>query len=151
MKYLFPILLVIFLTGCSISSNPLGTTSREQIRANAAVAIAEADERARIAEAEYEAEAIIAKHSVWADVVPTALVIIGAIVIGSFWLNWRGRYALKALELTPPVVQMSQPALPTVGELRRLATSQGYSLQVQDNVAYLMDGDEVKGRRRLTG
>ena len=149
MRKLFLLFLVIFLAGCSI--NPMGATSREQIRSDAAVAIAQADKEARIAVAEAEASAIVAKHSVWADVLPTALVIIGAIVIGALWLNWRGRYALAALERTPPAIVVQQPAIPTLGQLHQLAERQGMTISVRGDIAYLVDANgEVKGQRLLT-
>lgn len=139
-------LLIVILAGCGI--DPMGRTTREQIRADSAVAIAQADERARIAVAEAEASATIAKHSVWADVLPTALVIIGFIAIGALWLNWRGRYAMAALERPQQPTVAPQP---TLGQLYRLAERQGYTLRIEGDVAYLMDGEVVKGRRLLVG
>ena len=151
MKYLFPILLIFILAGCSINSNPMGATTREQLRADAQVEVAKAQERAAIGVAEAEASAIVAKHSVWADVLPTALVIIGAIVIGALWLNWRGRYALAALERTPPAIVVQQPAIPTLGQLHQLAERQGMTISVRGDIAYLVDANgEVKGQRLLT-
>lgn len=142
MKYLL-LILAVSLVGCI---DPMGRTTREHIRADSAIAIAEADERARIAVAAAESHAIIAKHSIWADVLPTALVIIGAIVIGALWLNWRGRYALKALEIAPqPHRAATQPAPLTLGQLNRLAQRQGYTLEIADNTAFLVDS---QGERR---
>lgn len=146
MKYLFPILLVFILAGCSI--NPMGATTREQLRADAQVEVARSQERAAIAVAEAEASAIIAKHSIWADALPTALVIIVGGAAFMLWLNWRGRYTLAALE-RPQERTVSQQ--PTLGQLHRLAQRQGYTLRIDGDVAYLMDGEKTKGRMLLAG
>lgn len=147
MRKLFLLGLVVFLSGCI---DPMGRTTREHIRADSAVAIAQADERARIAVAEAKSHAIIAKHSIWADTLPFSLLIIGAFAVAALWLNWRGRYALKALEIAPqPPTVAQKPAMPTLGQLHRLAERQGYTLRIDGNVAYLMDGREVKGQRLL--
>lgn len=136
------------LAGCG--DNPLGASTRMRMLTDAQVEVARAEADAKIAVAEAESRAIVAKHSLWASTLPVALVIIGLFAIGALWLNWRGRYALAALERTSPPAQVAQTALPTIGELRRLARAQGYTLQIEGNYAYLMDGQEVKGRRLLT-
>jgi hypothetical protein len=148
MKYLL-LILAVSLAGCI---DPMGRTTREHIRADSAVAIAQADERARIAVAEAESHAIIAKHSIWADTLPFVVLIIGAFAVGALWLNWRGRYALKALEIAPQTPTAAQkPAMPTLGQLHRLAAKQGYTLRIDGDVAYLMAGKEIKGRLMLEG
>lgn len=146
MRALFLLGLVFSLVGCGI--DPLGRTTREHIRSDTAIAVARAEADAKIAVAEAESRTIVAKHSLWAGTLPVALVIIGLFAVGALWLNWRGRYAMAALQHSPPP---ATPAIPTMVELRRLARAQGYTLQVEGNVAYLMDGQEIKGRRLLVG
>lgn len=43
------------------------------------------------------------------------------------------------------------PGRPSLRKLHQLAQEQGYTLQVEGNVAFLMDGQEVKGRCLLVG
>lgn len=144
MKYLFFTLLALSLVGCGI--DPLGRTTREHIRSDTAIAVARAEADAKIAVAEAESRAIVAKHSLWAGTLPVALVIIGLFAVGALWLNWRGRYAMAALER--PQQPTVTPQL-TLGQLHRLAERQGYTLRIDGNVAYLMDGNEVRGQRQL--
>lgn len=83
-KYIVLITITFVLTGCGFEVN---ATERTQIRANAAVAIAQAERDAAIGAA--EAEVSIARA--WAMVaVPLAIVIMGG-VVAAIIVWWRGK------------------------------------------------------------
>lgn len=152
MKYLFPILLVLLLAGCG--DNPLGTSTRMRMLTDAQVAVARAEADAKIAVAEAESRTIVAKHSLWAGTLPPALLIVGAVVVIALVVNWKGRHTLAHIERTPVVSvapHAALPARPSLRKLHQLAQAQGMTIQVRGDVAYLMDGNEVRGQRQLAG
>lgn len=173
MKYLLFGLLVVFLVGCT--NDPLGATTRTDIRARtaleieqarkdaaigaaaaqerAAIGVAAAQERAAVGVAEQATVATIAKHQAWTSTLPTLFLIVGGIVIGSLWVNWRGRHTLAHIERGPVVsVALPTAARPSLRELKLLAAQQGMTVTVEGDMAYLVDANgETKGQRRLTG
>ena len=78
-----------------------------------------------------------------------ALLIVGVVILAALVVNWQGRIWYARTTQAPPV---ALPEHPQVAELRRLAASQGYTLQVVDSVAYLVDASGQRvGRKLLTG
>lgn len=84
-KYIVWIAMIFILTGCF--NDPLNMTQRTQIRANADVAIAQAERDAALGVAEADAS----KAQAWAMVaVPLAIVIMGGVaVVVVVW--WQGK------------------------------------------------------------
>jgi hypothetical protein len=143
--------IVVFVAGVSTAcgSNPMGSTTRERLRTDAQVEIAKAQERAAIGVAEAQAGAVVAKHSMWADVLPTALVIIVGGVLGALYINWAGRHAMARLQSAPQPTGTPRAAqLPTLGQLHRLAERQGYTLEIEGNTAYLVDSQGKRYRQK---
>lgn len=89
---------VWLLTGCL--SDPFGETSRAQIRADGAVGVAAQDRLAREAEAraivDAEAERQYGQShrtATWVMFAPLLILAVGAVVVVSLVVNWRGKIA----------------------------------------------------------
>lgn len=162
MKYLSLLILLAMLAGCQ-PIDPLGATERTNIRANAALqaAQAEADAQRRIAEAQADAQKHVANQEtiragMWAGVLPVALLIVGATLVIALVVNWQGRIWHERTKMGAPSqiaqrMQAQQPAI-ELADLRKIAASRGYWLEIEGNVAYLVDEQgERRGRRLLSG
>lgn len=149
-KLLGVVLLVVavhFLAGCT--ADPLGATSRTQIRADAAVAVAQADadSKARIAEAnakaiigaeQEKARAKIATNQAWAATVPVALVVIFGGLVVLLVVNWQGRIWYKYAERGTPMLDAKQRVL-----LTGYAQEHGMKIKVVDQTIYLTNGQKT--------
>ncbi len=149
MRYLLIVLVAGLLTGCALD-NPLGMTDRQSIRANAYVEAARAQADATKAVAEQET----IRTGIMAGMAIPVLLIVGGVILAGLVINWQGRIWLARTNQAPV---MQAPALPRhksqqIAELRRLAAQQGYSVQVVDSVAYLVDAQgQRRGRKLLAG
>lgn len=167
-----PILLLMatLIAGCAIN-DPGGMTTRQTIRsqsdsaiaqeqARAAIAVAEAEARGAVAVAEQQADAQKAvalqetvRTGIVAAVVPwVVLIVVGGVVVGIVvW--WQGKIWYKRTEMIgpAPALPMARPVRPGLAELRRLAAAQGYELEIDGDVAYLVDNAGRRVARRLLG
>lgn len=146
MKYLLIVLLAGLLTGCSLD-NPLGMTDRQSIRSQAQVDIARAQADATKAVAQQET----IRTTILAGMAIPALLIVGAVILAGLVINWQGRIWMARTTQTPPV-SLPQREHPQVAELRRLATGQGYQIEIVGQTVYLVDASGQRvGRKLLTG
>jgi hypothetical protein len=124
---------LFFLTGCTVD---FGVTERTQIRANAQVQVAQADQAAREAEAQaiVDAEAtrqagLNRRYATIAFITPFIVLAIGLVLILLLIINWRGRIAFEqAKALAVPATASLPPAL--VARMGR----NGYEPQIVDGV-----------------
>lgn len=162
------VLVLLMLAGCQVVAvDPLGATTREGIRADALVRAAEleAEAQRRIAEAQADAQKHAAmqetvRTGIVAAMVPWALLIVGVVVVVCIIVNWQGRihYARAGLEQRPSLGLPTPAAKPqprpagqalSLPELKALAESHGYDVEIEGRVVYLLvDGQRV-GRRLL--
>jgi hypothetical protein len=91
--------LVLFAAGCT--PDPLGMTSRTQIRAAASVQIAEQERMAEEAKAKALVDAEIARQAGRKQMTATIMMILGfiAVVLGGFWVITRIISARKEIEI----------------------------------------------------
>ena len=151
MKSLFVLsLLAICLTGCLY--DPMGATTRAQIRARADVEVAQANRDAAIGVAQADAS----KSHAWAMSAPflTAIVMGGLVILAIVY--WQGRIHLERTKQgAPPIAALPalpRKQLPTLAQLRLLAEQQGMSVEVQGNTAYLLNEyNQIVGQRQLLG
>lgn len=143
MKALALIFALLFLVACA---DPLGMTERQRVRSNAYVEAArvQAEAQKTVAAQETVRTGLVVAVLPW-----LAIIIVGGAVVGVVvW--WQGRIHLARVERAPA----SMPALPPSSqmvELRQLAARQGYGLEIEGSIAYLIDaGGQRVGRRQLT-
>lgn len=131
-KYIVLVGMFWLLTGCAIDFN---ATERTQIRANADVAVAQAERDAAIGAAQAEAS----KSQAWAMVaVPLAIVIMGGVaVVVVVW--WQGKiYHARA---TTPIAQLLPGQPEFYPALRQVARRQNARITIVGNSYYLVDSD----------
>lgn len=108
MKFIVLLLTAYLIVGCNVSlidqSDPLGMTSRAQIRANAEMQKAREDRLAREAEAQAKVDEEEARQSGMNNRTATVMLIVPIIFIilgitGAFWMmiHWRGRIHLETV------------------------------------------------------
>lgn len=160
-KRLFVLILLVMtvLSGCQVATiDPLGMTERETIRVGAAVRAAEieADAQRRAAEAQADAQKHVANQetiqaSMWASMVPVALLIVGVTVVVALVVNWQGRIWYERTTRATPAPYTQQMAAPAINaaELRALAKRQGYRIEADEAFAYLVDQRGKRVARRL--
>ena len=132
-----------FLTSCTLS-DPLGATTRTQIRADGAVQIAEAQAHAQIESARYAAEAQEVTVRTWADTLPIVVLILVGGALAGLLCYFRGRaYLLWAARgVYPPITR--SPAEHT-RRLADYARQTGQQLEMVNGQYYLVD--QQSGRR----
>lgn len=142
--------LTILLSGCG--KDPFGATSRERVRSDAQVRIAEQDARARIGVAEQNARARIETANVWASVLPTLGILLVVGVGLGLYIHYNAQVTIARIQHEP------RPALaaPTAYDLLEMyADTRGlHVLQNQDGTIILVSkitGEIVERRRLLTG
>lgn len=165
---------MLILTACFVldgPTDPLGATSRTQIREDGKLAIeqtkadaekykAQMDKEARVAEAEQSAWGKVGTAKAWSGVLPTIVFIVAACVVVRTYLNWAGRIKLTKLKLEgqqpklTPLPSASSPkaiAHPDLTHLQITARQRGMDIRVVSGVAYLVDSQtgETVARRNL--
>ena len=122
----FIVALVIFAAASCGDTDPFGATTRERLRTEAAVRIAQT-----------EAAAQVQTAATWASTLPVVAVVIVAGVLAGIVLYFRGRAYLSAVERGP------QGALPSpsdaVHTLRLYAERTNQRLSVHEGQYYLTD------------
>jgi hypothetical protein len=88
---------ISLLTSCALN-DPLGATTRQQVRTDGAVRIAEAEAHAQIESARYAAEAQVDTARTWAASLPTVLLIVVGGVLAGIIFYFRGRAYLTQVE-----------------------------------------------------
>ena len=161
MRKLFLLFLIIFLAGCAV--DPLGATTRtdirartaveiERVRKDAAIGVAAAERDAAIGVADAQAAGDIDTARAWSGILPTIVFLVGLTAVVLLVVNWRGRIALeRESKRTASLPVARRRELPTLHRLQLAAKRQGMDVTITDGVAYLMDGDQVVGRRQLEG
>lgn len=141
--WLASIVCAICLSGCTLS-DPLGATTRTQIRADGAVQIAEAQAQAQIESARYAAEAKEATARTWADTLPVVVLILVGGALAGILCYFRGRAYLLWVErgAYPPITR--SPAAHT-RRLADYARQTGQQLEMVNGQYYLVD--QQSGRR----
>jgi hypothetical protein len=137
------ILCTAFLTSCALT-DPLGATTRTQIRAAGAVQIAEAQAHAQIESARYAAEAQEATARTWADTLPVLLLILVGGALAGLICYFRGRVYLLWAErgCYPPTPLASTPHARRLADYARQT---GQRLELVNGQYYLVD--QQSGRR----
>lgn len=127
---------ITLLSACSFD-DPLGATTRTQMRSSAQVRVAEAQAQAQIAVAAESGEAKVKTAQTWASVLPIALLIIALGVIGAIVVMYQGKIYLARAENPQPL----PPALPPVvlDRLKDHAQNTGRQLYFQNGMYYLVD------------
>lgn len=150
MKPIFCLTLLVagalLFTGCA-APDPLGLTTRAQLRRDAQVQVAEAQAQAQIAVAAESARAQVKTAQTWAGVLPVALLIVVAGVIGAIIVLYQGK-----IYLARATVSASRPpALPTEYQTRieEYAHKTRQEFIVIDNQYYLVDQKSGKRTRLL--
>lgn len=140
MKTLIACLFSVWLmTGCGFDTDPLGMTTRAQIRADAAVQMEHERTLAQQAEAQARVDAEIARQAgeshrvaTWAMFIPVFLALIGATVLLGIVLHWRGRVAFENVRLQvaqrPTVVYLEAQPRSEYQLLRDYARARGGEL-----------------------
>jgi hypothetical protein len=145
------LIVTVALTGCA--GDPLGATTRTDIRARAAVDIAEAQRDAQIGVADAQAAGAIGVARAWSSILPTIVFLIGLTAVVLLVINWRGRLAMERERRRPASLPgTGRTRLPDLQRLQLEAKRQGMTVTVVDGMAYLVDaGGRVVGRRQLSG
>ena len=91
-------------------TNPLGATTREQLRTKAAVEIARVEAQAQVETAQVEAAAAVQTTTAWTSTLPVLLLIVVGGALAGIVLYFRGKAYLTL-----------RPALPCPFSLRRRA------------------------------
>lgn len=111
-----------------------GNVERARIEADAAVRVAE-----------LQSQASIEVARTWADILPWALMIIGAIILLAIVLWWRGQIALEQVRRQPAMLLPGDPGF--VPALRRLARRHNAQIEMNNGRYYVVAADnsyEVK-------
>ena len=144
MKIAWMILLLALLTGC-VADDPLGTTTRAQIAADAKVAQAQVQAFAEMQIASTQANGKIAVVNAIGGLVVPALLIVGVIIAMVMVLYFRGRIALLRTELQMPPVRTAIAQSSFEQRLHLQVEENGWQLQ-RDNVGYIVIKDGRKFR-----
>ena len=135
----------LLLTNCQVS-DPMGATTRERIRSDGAVRVAEAEAHARAEVARYKAEAEIATTRTWATILPTALLIIVGGLLAGIVLYFQGRAYLMRIDALTPAGGLSRHRR---RQLEAYAQETGCILEVVDDSYYLLDKQSGKRIRAI--
>lgn len=124
------------LTGCVV--DPMGATTRTQIRADAVVGIERERARAVIESEESRQSGATTRAALMAGALPVVLVIAGATVILSLVVNWQGRIHLERTRqgYTQGAHAQQLPSSQVV-YWRQIARAHGATLQLQGDRAWL--------------
>lgn len=137
---------VFVLSAClylaaSCTTDPFGATTREQIRANAAVQIAQT-----------QAAAQVQTTATWAGVLPILALIIVLGVLACIVLYFRGKAHLMRLQVSPPLLLPETVDYDEAIGIYASLTNQ--RLIVHQGEYYLVDqasGKTVRARPKLSG
>lgn len=138
------IFLAFLLAGCL--DNPTGMTTRTEIRAQAHIEAARLEADA----AKHAANQATIRTSLVVAILPwLALIVMGGIV-AAIVVWWQGRIAHTQTLLAGQPLQ--PPRSPRLADLKRMAHRQGYQIEIENQVAYLVDcnGRQI-GQRALPG
>ena len=92
---------VLLIASCQ-GNDPLGATTREQVRSQAAVTIADIEARAAVEQTALETEAAKSTARTWAQTLPTvALIVVGGVLVGMI-LYFRWRTHLMRVSMVAP-------------------------------------------------
>ena len=133
---------VVLIASCQ-GSDPFGATTREQVRSQAAVTIADIEARAAVEQTALESEAAKSTARIWAQTLPIVALIIVAGVLTGMLLYFRWRTHLVRVALVTPVPLPSHDD--QVAALRAYAARTNQALE-RHGATYLLV-DRTTGRR----
>lgn len=155
MRLLLLVLTMLLLAGCL--TDPAGMTTRQHIRSGAAIEVARQQaeaEKAHAAALEHVAtQETIQTGIIWAVLPWLALIIVGGIV-AAIVVWWQGQiWHTRTLMVGRRGAHWAQtPTLPgpSLADLKALAERNGYRIEVDGRMAYLLDArGHVVGQRQL--
>lgn len=102
---IFAVVLSVALIASCQGSDPFGATTREQVRSDAAVAIANIEASAAIEQTAIEAEVAKSTARTWAQTLPiVALIAVGGVLTGMvLYFRWRTHLVRVSLVTSPPL------------------------------------------------
>lgn len=137
----------LLLTNCNVH-DPLGATTREQVRSEGAIRVAELESNAQMESARYAKESRIAVTQAWTQTLPTLLLIIVAGTLVGIILYFQGKAYLIQIERSTG--QPNSPLASVVAQKLSTYTQQsGKQLDVVDGIYYLRDPESGKRWRAL--
>jgi len=97
------IVLILALFASCQGDDPFGATTREQVRSQAAVSIAQIEAQSAVEQTAIEADAAKSTARIWAQVLPlVAIIIVGGLLIGVI-LYFQGKaYLMRVSHAAPP-------------------------------------------------
>jgi hypothetical protein len=144
------------LTGCfSVPSlkDPFGTyeakVTMNDRNAEARETVARYDRDARIAESEQAADAKVSVARSWSNTLPNVALIVALGVVTVVLIQWSGRITLARIKYGELPQREVRSQIPTLNELKRIATQRNQQVRVVDGVVLLIDkstGQIVKRR-----
>ena len=139
-------LLIPVFSSC-VATDPLGATTRERMRSEAAVRIAQAAAAAQVQASQLEASSAVQTATIWAAALPVLVLILVAGALAGVVLYFRGKaYLLAVARSAPPAT----PPLPDYERvLRDYAARTNQQLHRRSDGYYLVDRRTGKAVRAL--
>ena len=141
------LIVTLLLSNCN-AQDPLGMTTREQVRAEGVVRVAELEANAQIESARHQKESSIATTEAWTQTLPALLLIlVGGVLVGII-LYFQGKAYLIQVEQSS--FQPNPLSTSTLQQkLSAYTQHTGQQLEIVDGIYYLIDPHSGKRWRAL--